>query len=66
MFKGLSIYYTDTYITQSLDHYNFLYTIKIGRTKTSWNNHVYCQLDMLANIVNKGFNNFTQGEYMES
>ena len=65
MFKGLSIYYTDTYITQYLDHYNFLYTIKIGRTKTSWNNHVYCQLDMLANIVNKGFNNFTQGEYVE-
>ena len=31
----------------------------------SWNNHVYCQLDMLANIVNKGLNNFTQREYME-
>ena len=40
-------------------------TIKIGRTKMSWNNHVYCQLDMLANIVNKGLNNFTQREYME-
>ena len=31
----------------------------------SWNNHVYYQLDMLANIVNKGLNNFTQREYME-
>ena len=31
----------------------------------SWNNHVYCQLDMLANIVNKSLNNFTQREYME-
>ena len=31
----------------------------------SWNNHVYCQLDILANIVNEGLNNFTQREYME-
>ena len=38
----------------------------MGRKKIFWNNHVYCQLDMLVNIVNKGFNNFTQRKNMES
>ena len=38
----------------------------MGRTKIFWNNHVYCQLDMLVNLVNKGFHNFTQRKYMES
>ena len=27
---------------------------------------MYCQLDMLINIVNKGFNNFIQRKYVES
>ena len=31
--------------------------IKMGRTKILWNNRVYCQLDMLVNMVKKGFNN---------
>ena len=38
----------------------------MGRTKIFWNNHVYCQLDMQVNMVNKGINNFTQRKYMES
>ena len=38
----------------------------MGKTKMSWNNHVYCRLDMLVNKVNKGFNNFTQRKYTES